>query len=515
MQPISKFVIVGGGTSGWLAAAILTHFLKRDLCRVELIESEELGTIGIGESTVPPLVGLLQRLGIDEHEFIRETEATYKLGIQFVDWYRRGERYFHPFGVIGRPIGSNEFYQCWLKAREQGDTAPLQAYSPSCVMAEQGRFFPPDRLPGTPIGGANYAYHVDAALLARFLRRFAEARGLQRIEGKVTSVERREDGFIDHLMLEDGRRIDGDFFIDCTGFKGLLIEQALGSEWIDWSAQLPCDRAIAVKTEHGERIHPYTRATAEAAGWIWRIPLRGRVGQGYVYSSQFCSDAVAKGVLMRRLSGALTDEPKLIRFRTGHRREIWKRNCLALGLAAGFIEPLEATAIHLIARGLDFFLRYFPDRSCDEALVREYNRRMHADFAEIRDFVQLHYWASARDDSPFWEACTNLPISDSLRERIELFKAQGIVREGMDELFRATSWLSVFEGMGIRPKRYSPRVDNLDYAQIKATLETARAAIQGMVSHLPSHEEFLATHAGPASSKSEEVPSRGAARRVR
>lgn len=505
MQPISKFVIVGGGTSGWLAAALLTHFLKREQCAVELVESDELGTISIGESTVPPLVGLMQRLGIDEHEFIRETEATYKLGIQFVDWYRRGERYFHPFGVIGRPIGTHEFYQCWLKARAQGDAASLQAYAPSSVMAEQGRFFPPDRLLGTPIGGANYAYHVDAVLLARYLRRFAEARGLTRIEGKVGAVEHRDDGFISRLKLEDGRTIEGDFFIDCTGFKGLLIEQALGSEWLDWSEYLPCDRAIAVKTEHAERIHPYTRATAEAAGWIWRIPLQHRVGQGYVYSSRFCSDSAAKGVLIRRLDGALAEEPKLIRFRTGHRREMWRRNCLSLGLAAGFVEPLEATAIHLIARGLEFFLRYFPDRSCDEALIREYNRRMNADFAEIRDFVQLHYCASERDDSPFWLECANLPLSDSLRERIELFKAQGIVREGVDELFRATSWQSVFEGMGIRPKRYCPRVDSLDYEHIKTTLDTARSAIQGMVSHLPSHEEFLQTHARRAQSELERV----------
>ena len=494
MQTLSKVLIVGGGTSGWLAAAMLTHFLKREVCQVELVESEELGTIGVGESTVPPLVGLLQRLGVDEHEFMRATDATYKLGIQFIDWHQRSEKYFHPFGVVGRPIGSHEFYQCWLKAREQGDRSGLHDYSPSSVMAEQGRFFPPAKLRNTPIGGANYAYHVDATLMARFLRRYAEQRGLKRTEGKVAHVVRRADGFIESVTLEDGTSLQSDFFIDCTGFRGVLIQQALGAEWTDWSHYLPCDRAIALKTGHPKQLHPYTRAYALPAGWCWRIPLRHQVGQGYVYSSRFCTDAEAKATLMRNLEGAAVTEPKLLAFRTGYRREIWKGNCLSVGLAAGFIEPLEATAIHLIARGLDFFLRYFPDRGCDPALVREYNRRMNADFEEIRDFVVLHYCATARDDSPFWRWCAHMPLPESLQERIELFKAQGIVREELDELFRASSWQSVFEGMGIRPRRYSPRLDNMDYSDIATSLRTARTAIQGMVSHLPTHEEFLRTH---------------------
>jgi tryptophan halogenase len=305
---------------------------------------------------------------------------------------------------------------------------------------------------------------------------------------------RRADGFIESVTLEDGTSLQSDFFIDCTGFRGVLIQQALGAEWTDWSHYLPCDRAIALKTGHPKQLHPYTRAYALPAGWCWRIPLRHQVGQGYVYSSRFCTDAEAKATLMRNLEGAPVTEPKLLAFRTGYRREIWKGNCLSVGLAAGFIEPLEATAIHLIARGLDFFLRYFPDRGCDPALVREYNRRMNADFEEIRDFVVLHYCATARDDSPFWQWCAHMPLPESLQERIELFRAQGIVREELDELFRASSWQSVFEGMGIRPRRYSPRLDNMDYSDIATTLQTARTAIQGMVSHLPTHEEFLRTH---------------------
>ncbi|HEY0682086.1 MAG TPA: tryptophan halogenase family protein [Steroidobacter sp.] len=500
MQPLSKIVVVGGGSSGWLAAAMLCHHLKRELCEIELIESEEIGTIGVGESTVPPFVGLIQRLGIDEQDFIRATDATYKLGIQFVGWHRRTDTYFHPFGGIGKPIGSYDFYQCWLKARARGHTSSLQDFSPCNVMAENGRFFPPSRARNTPIGGANYALHVDAALVARYLRDYAEARGLQRTEGRVTDVHRRDNGFIDHLVLEDGRQVRGDFFIDCTGFRGLLIGKALGVESIDWSEYLPCDRAIAVRTENqGPRL-PYTQAIAQKSGWMWRIPLQRRMGQGYVYSSRFCSDAEARSTLLRNLGSACLDEPRVIPFSTGHRRELWKHNCLSVGLAGGFIEPLEATAIHLIARGMDFFLRYFPARDCDPALIREYNRRMTADYEEVRDFIVLHYSATDRDDSPFWQACRQIPLPESLEERIELFKSQGATREGVDELFRASSWQSIFEGMGIRPRAYSPRVDNIDYSQIEATLRTARAAIAGMVEHLPTHEQFLSSQLGESAS---------------
>lgn len=496
MRPLSKIVVVGGGTSGWLAAAMLRHHLKRELYEIELIESEEIGTIGVGESTVPPFVGLIQRLGIDEQDFIRATDATYKLGIQFVGWHRRGATYFHPFGVIGKPIGAHDFYQCWLKARSRGDTSSLQDFSPCNVMAENGRFFPPAHARNTPIGGANYALHVDAGLVARYLRDYSEARGLKRTEGRVTQAVQRDNGFIDRLVLADGREIHGDFFIDCSGFRGVLIGKTLGVATLDWSKYLPCDRAIAAKTRSVGPLVPYTRAIAQPAGWMWRIPLQHRLGQGYVYSSRFCNDTEARSTLLRNLGGACLDEPRVIPFTTGHRRELWKLNCLSVGLAGGFVEPLEATAMHLIARGIDFFLRYLPTRDCDPALVREYNRRMVADYEEVRDFIVLHYSATDRDDSPFWQACQNLPLPDSLRERIALFESQGAMREGVDELFRAASWQSVFEGMGIRPRGYSPRIENLDYSRIQATLRTAKAAIAGMVEHLPTHEQFLSGQLG-------------------
>ncbi len=493
MRHIQKFVIVGGGTSGWLAASMLCQHLKRELCEVELIESEELGTIGVGESTVPPFVGLIQRLGIDEKEFIHAVDGTYKLGIKFVGWHDRSDSYFHPFGVIGKPIGNHDFYQCWLKARSQGDTSNLQDFSPCNVMAEQGRFFHPSKARNTPIGGANYALHVDALLVAKYLRQYSEERGLKRTEGKVVDVALRGNGFVESVTLASGRKIHGDFFIDCTGFKALLIGKTLGVDSVDWSNYLPCDRAVVCKTENKGNLAPYTRATAQAAGWSWRIPLQHRVGNGYVYASRFCSDANARATLLRVIDAPCLDEPRFIPYTTGHRREFWKHNVLSLGLASGFIEPLEATSIHLIARGMDFFLRYFPDKDCEQALVREYNRRMIADFEEVRDFIVLHYAATARDDTPFWQWCRNIPLPDSLRERIELFKAHGAMREGVDELFRASSWQSVFEGMGIRPTSPSPRVENLDYETIQQTLKNAKAAIAGMVEHLPTHEQFLKT----------------------
>jgi tryptophan halogenase len=496
MQPISKIVIVGGGTSGWLAASMLCHHFKRELCQVLLIESQDIGTIAVGESTVPPFVSMIQRLGINEPAFIRATKATYKLGIQFIGWHQRNKKYFHPFGVIGRAIGAHDFYQCWLKARAQGNASSLLDFSPCNVMAENGRFFPPAEARNTPIGGANYALHVDAQLVARYLRSYAEARGLERVEGKVTEVRQREDGFIRSVALADGRVIQADFFIDCTGFNGLLIGQALKVGSVDWSSFLPCDRAIVAKTGVQNPLLPFTRATAQPAGWSWQIPLQDRMGHGYVYSSRFCSDAAAKSTLMRSLGGIALDDPRVIPFSTGHRKEFWKHNCLSIGLSSGFIEPLEATSIHMIARGMDFFLRYFPNQDCEPALIREYNRRMRTDFEEIRDFLVLHYSATARDDSPFWQWCSNIRLPDSLQERIELFKGQGALREGVDELFRSASWQSVFEGMGIRPSAHGRRVENLEYAEIAAAMSTAKAAIAGMVAHLPTHEEFLGAQTG-------------------
>lgn len=495
MKPLTKIAIVGGGSSGWIAAAMLAYHLKREICQIELVESDDLGTIGIGESTIPPFVGLIQSVGIDEQDFIKKTGASFKLGIKFADWQQKHTGYFHPFGVIGKRIGSHDFYQCWLKASMAGNPGPLQDFSPSTVMAEHGRFYLPSKAQNTPIGGANYALHVDAKAVARYFRAYAEARGVVRSEGMVARGVRRENGHIDKLVLHDGREICADFFIDCTGFHSLLLGQVLDVGFDDWSQYLPCDRAIAVKTTQEGVTTPYTQVTAREAGWTWRIPLQERTGHGYVYASQFCSDDKAKRTLLKYIDGKLVNDTRIIPFVTGRRRELWKHNCLALGLAAGFVEPLESTAIHLIARGMDFFLRFFPDQDCDSTLIREYNRRMAADYEEVRDFIVLHYCTTRRDDTPFWRWCQTMDIPDSLRERIELFKGHGLLREGVDELFRNSSWQSVFEGMGIRPQKYCPRVDNIDFGQIDTTLQNARQAILTMVKTLPTHDDYLRSSA--------------------
>lgn len=492
LNPLKKIVILGGGTSGWIAASMLIKHLKPDHCEIQVIESDDIGVIGVGESTIPPFVRLLQHLGIEESEFLRETHACFKLGIQFIDWRERNHSYFHPFGVIGKPIDSQDFYQCWLKAQQEGLEFPLQDFSPCAVMAQQQKFFLPSQAQNTPLGGSNYAVHLDAHSVVNFLRKQAQRKGVTRLSGTVTQVQvNSHTGFIEKLILQDRTEVTADFFIDCSGFKSLLIGEQLQSPFDDWSSILPCDRAVVVKTEKGTDTPPYTVARAQKSGWSWRIPLQNSIGHGYVYSSQFATDAEAKSALMKQLDQKRINDPHLIHFTPGRREYIWKHNCLALGLAAGFVEPLESTAIHLIARGMELFLRYFPDRDCDSSLQREYNRRMHNDYDEVRDFVLLHYCTSQRTDTAFWRAIKDIPVPDSLRERIELFTAQGKLREGSEELFRNTSWQSVFEGMGIRPRKYSPLVDNLDPERLRQDLNNTRSAILNMVKTLPSHDEYL------------------------
>ncbi len=494
MAPLKKIVIVGGGMSGWIAAVALSHQLNPDVCQIELVESDDKEAIGMGESTLPSLIALIRNLGIDETDFIRHTQASFKLGTDFSGWKQKDATYFHPFGVIGRRFDIHEFYQGWLKAKNNGSPYNLQDFSPCNVMAKHGRFFPPEQAQKTPIGDAEYALHIDAKLAADYLCKHAERRGVTRTDGKVNEVVCDERGFVQKLTLYDGREIQGDFFIDCTGFRALLIEKTLGVGYHDWSNYLPCDRAIAVPTENLGKIAPYTRATARDAGWTWHIPLQHRTCNGYVYSSKFCSDEEARNTLMSAIDGEMIAEPSVTPFLTGVRTEMWKNNCLSLGAASGFIEPLESTAIHLVARGVDFFLRFFPDRQCMPALINEYNRRMTADYEEIRDFIVLHYCATQREDTPFWRWCKNMKLPPSLHERIELFKSHGVLREGVDDLFQSASWQSVFEGMGVRPQNYCPRIDNLDFNAVQATLAQTVAAIDTVVQKLPTHDEFLREH---------------------
>ncbi len=491
---LRRVCIVGGGTAGWIAAAVMAHHFQGKLFEIELVESDDIGTIGVGESTIPPFLELLAKLDINEQDFVRSVQASFKLGIEFQDWRVKGERYFHPFGTIGQQIELSEFYQCWSKLRSQGYGHGLQEFAPASVMAARERFMLPFKARSTPVGGASYALHVDAKRVAQYLRGHAEARGVKRTEGIVADVALDGRGIVSKLTLKDRRQVSADFFIDCSGFRALLIEKAVGSGYVDWSNYLFCDRAIAAQTANIDPPRPYTYVEAQDFGWRWRIPLQHRTGNGHVFASEFMSDDEATRALLDKVEGEVVAGPLVVPFKTGVRERIWHRNVLSLGLASGFIEPLESTAIHLIYRGMDYFFRFLPDRHCDPALADEYNRRMTADYVEIRDFIVLHYCTTSRDDTPFWRKCRDMELPDSLRERIELFRANGTLREGLDELFRSASWFSVFEGMGVRPRTYHPLVDRIDESWLTGALDRARTGLAEVVEKLPTHQQFIDAH---------------------
>ena len=490
-DPIKKIVIVGGGTAGWIAAATLGNIFKDSTLTIELVESEEIGIIGVGEATIPPLLASIRSLGIDEVEFIQATQASFKWGIKFEDWHTQGKSYFHPFGSVGRSIDGHDFYQCWLKSQAEGDSTPLMAHSPEAMLSEQGRFFLPFNAMNTPLANAQYALHLDSALVGKYLRKFAEKLGVTRIEGKVERVETTASGDIDSVILASGQALQGDFFIDCSGFKGLLIEQTLQSGYADWSEYLPCNRAVTVQTENVGAPPPYTVATARDAGWTWRIPLQHRTGNGYVFCDKFCTDQQAIDTLLSSVQGPILSEPRVIPFVTGIRKKVWNRNCLALGLAQGFLEPLESTAIHLVSKTLALFVRMFPDNKRDQIQIDEFNRRVLADYQEIRDFLVLHYCTTQRSDTPFWRHCATMPIPKTLQQKIDFFSVAGGLIPGVEELFQPTSWYAVFTGMGVLPQRYNPTVDALDYRKLQLSLQRGQQAIMQVVQQQPTHAAFL------------------------
>lgn len=491
---IQRVVVVGGGSAGWMAAAALATYLGRQ-ARIELVESEEIGIVGVGEASVPHIrMFNSQMLGLDEAEFVKRTQGTVKLGIRFDDWGRVGDSYFHGFGTIGRAVGPLPFHQFWLKLRQAGRAGPIGDYSPQTVMAPQGRFAPGDgnAAPHSPLADIAYAYHFDAGLYAQCLRELAERRGVRRIEGKIVGARQRAgDGFIEAVALEDGREVEGEFFIDCSGFRGLLIEQTLQTGYVDWSHWLPCDRALAVPSESQSPIPPYTCASARPAGWQWRIPLQHRVGNGHVYSSQFCSDDMAHDLLMANLQGRPLAEPRVLRFTTGMRRQAWHKNVVALGLAGGFLEPLESTSIYLAQSGVTRLLGLFPQRDFNPLLSERFNRETAFEYERVRDFLILHYHATERSDTAFWDHCRTMSIPDTLRETLDLFRADGRYFRHGDDFFALPSWVQVMLGQGVMPASYHPMVDDMPDERLVEHVEGMRRLFAQAVSTMPTHGEWI------------------------
>jgi tryptophan halogenase len=492
---VNKLVIVGGGTAGWITAAAFARLLGGRL-QIELVESEAIGTVGVGEATIPQIIRLNAILGLDEHAFLRATSGTFKLGIEFVDWGRKGSRYLHTFGDTGMNLGNVAFHHYWRRsAGDTPDPKGLWDYSLHQMAADQARFGKLDRVGNTAMTGLAYAYHFDASRYALFLREYAEGRGVVRTEGIVESVQRDgESGDITAITLTGGKQVAGDFFIDCTGFRALLLGETLGVGYQDWSKWLPCDRALAVPSERLPTLVPYTRATAKDAGWQWRIPLQHRTGNGHVYSSGFTSDDKAAETLLAGLDTRALGDPRPIRFTTGRREAFWAHNCAAIGLSSGFLEPLESTSIHLIQSHVSRLIQLFPGGG-DAAVEREeYNRRCAAEFAQIRDFLILHYHRTDREDSEFWRYCKHMDVPESLTHKMALFAASGRVGRDVDDLFRDASWVQVMLGQGITPAGYDPMADLVSPAQLAEFLANLRTITARAVASLPTHEEYLARH---------------------
>jgi tryptophan halogenase len=491
---IRRIVIVGGGTAGWMAAAALAKLVGTlPGLQIQLVESDAIGTVGVGEATIPHINLFNRMLGIDEAAFVRETSATYKLGIEFVDWQRIGTRYVHPFGVYGLDMLGVEFHHFWLKARTLGDAAPLDAYSIGIAAARRGRFaHPRPDQPNSPLARLGYAFQFDAGLYAGFLRRLAEGLGVRRTEGRIVEVRRDgETGHVAAVQLETGAKIAGDLFVDCSGFRGLLIEQTMGAHFCDWTHWLPCDRAVAVPCAPGGDRLPLTRATARAAGWQWRIPLQHRIGNGYVYAGDHLSDDEATATLLANLDGPALAEPRALRFRAGHRDRAWIGNVVALGLAGGFLEPLESTSIHLIQSGIGRLMALFPSRQFDAPEIERFNRETAQEYADIRDFLILHYKATERDDTAFWRRCRDMTPPDSLTARMALFRRNGRILREQHELFQDASWLAVMNGQGIVPAGYHPVADLLSDAETLERLNHIAQVIDETANAMPLQDDYL------------------------
>ena len=505
-EPIESVVIVGGGTAGWMTAAALGRYLPKETTRITLIESDQIGTVGVGEATIPQIADFNRMLGIDENEFVRATAGTFKLGIEFADWGRVGDRYFHPFGSYGFDLEGTDFHHFWLRLNKLEESPGLDAYSLNASAAYSGKFIRPDGDPRSVLSRLGYAFHFDATRYAAFLRNYAEKKGVTRHEGKVVSVQQNgEDGFITSIQLESGETIGGDLFVDCTGFRGLLIEGALQTGYEDWSDLLPMDRAVALPTKSVEPPKPYTIATARDAGWTWRIPLQHRVGNGHVYSSRFTDAEAATETLLDAVDGEPLGDPRHLRFVTGRRKQFWNANCVAIGLSAGFLEPLESTSIHLIQSGVSKLLSLFPNRAFNPVERDEYNRLLSTSYQHTRDFILLHYVATEREDTPFWRYVQKTELPDSLRRKMELLESRGSFFRYEDELFSVVSWLAVMAGQRRRPQGYNPVADSLSKRNLTQSLANMRGVISKTVAAMPTHQQFIDRYCGIAPSTRVEI----------
>jgi tryptophan halogenase len=495
LKPVRNIVIVGGGTAGWMTASALAKVLEGRYT-IRLVESDEIGIIGVGEATIPHIVNFNTALEIDEDEFMRATQATFKLGIEFVNWGQIGDRYIHGFGFVGQATQALPFHHFWLRMRQAGKALPLEAYSINTAAPREAKFIRARKdMPGSPVADIAHAFHFDAGLYARYLRAYAEARGVRRTEGKIVQVSQREpDGFIDAVVMEGGERIEGDLFIDCSGLRGLLIEQTLKSGLEDWSHWLPMNRALAVPCESAGPLLPMTRSTAHRAGWQWRIPLQHRTGNGHIYCSDFMEQDEATHILLEHLDGKPLADPRPLKFTTGRRKQFWNRNVVAVGLSSGFLEPLESTSIHLIHTAVTRLINFFPHAGFDAADIAEYNASTQWEYERIRDFLILHYKATERDDSEFWNYCRTMPIPDTLQRKIDLFRSNGRIVRDLQELFVEPSWLQVMIGQRIIPKGYHPFADLRPDSEVEAYVRNVGEVIAKCVKAMPTQAQYIAEH---------------------
>ncbi len=491
-KPIKKVCIVGGGTSGWMTAAALSKILGKEQVSIRLVESEAIGTVGVGEATVPHIRFFNAKLGINEADFMSRTKATFKLGIEFKNWGKKGSSYIHPFGEFGSSIEGVDFHHIWSRMHSAGLADPIEAYSLPVAVARLDRFAHPSSDVKSLFSTYSYAYQFDAGLYAAYLRQIAESNGVTRHQGKVVDVKQETDrGFVTEIILDNEETITADLFIDCSGFRGLLIEETLKTGYENWSHWLPCDRAVAVPCSTNGPLTPYTRATALDAGWAWRIPLQHRVGNGHVYCSTYITDEAATNALVDQLESPPSVDPKFLRFQTGKRRKQWSKNVVSIGLAAGFLEPLESTSIHLIQLAIGRLLDFFPDESWDPIFANEYNRLMDLEYERVRDFLILHYHATERDDTPFWNYVRTMSIPDSLHEKMDSYRERGIVINYRDGMFLDASWIAVYAGQNFIPNKFDPRTYNLDQKNLEVSLMRIKSSCDIAARSLPSHAEYI------------------------